>query len=58
MHVCEKGRQADGQRVYSAQDLWTVLLHYFWERNPLGRPFVISYYKLLDVAPEGLAYLM
>lgn len=57
MCVREKGdRQTD--RIYSAQDLWTVLPHYFWERSPVGSPFVISYYSPLDVAPEGLTCLM
>lgn len=59
MHVCERERETgDRQRVYSAQDLWMVLLHYFRKRSPVGSPLVISYYNPLDVAPEGLGYLM
>lgn len=27
-------------------------------KKSLGSPFVMSYYNLLDVAPEGLAYLI
>lgn len=53
--MCACVRKTD--REHSAQDLWTVPLHYFWERSPLGSPFATSYYILLDVAQEGLAYL-